>query len=92
MTTINDVDAEVEQLAAVTDDLVIRIIKLAPALLEAVSGRQYSGAQGIAGQLMMLARLAEQNMLVCAERKRASLIVADQVLEAIPEHDPRRRY
>jgi hypothetical protein len=89
---VNDVDAEVESIAASTDEIVIRILKLAPALLEAVSGRHYSGSQGIAGQIMMLARLAEQNMLVCAERKRASLVVAQSILDELPQHDPTRRY
>ena len=71
---------DIDAIALAAEDLSARIIKLSPILLQQIAKGDHEAAQRTAGQIHMLSRLIEQKVIVCLERWRAGLTVADASL------------
>jgi hypothetical protein len=78
--TLADLRRDIDSIALAAEDLSARIIKLSPILLQQIAKGEHEAAQRTAGQIHMLSRLIEQKILVCLERWRAGLTVADASL------------
>lgn len=78
--TLADLRRDIDMLALAAEDLSARIIKLAPVLLQQIAKGEHDAAQQTAGQIHMLSRLIEQKVIICLERWRTGLTVADALL------------
>lgn len=78
--TLADLRRDIDLLALAAEDLSTRIIKLSPILLQQIAKGEHEAAQRTAGQIHMLSRLIEQKIIICLERWRTGLTVADASL------------
>jgi hypothetical protein len=75
-----DLRRDIDSIALAAEDLSARIIKLSPILLQQIAKGEHEAAQRTAGQIHMLSRLIEQKVIICLERWRTGLTVADASL------------
>ena len=80
---------DIDAIAFAAEDLSMRIVRLAPILLQQIAKGDHDAAQRTAGQIHMLSRLIEQKIIVCLERWRTGLSIADASL--IQTRRPRYR-
>ncbi len=81
---VRSVDAEAAAITEASRETAMRIVRLTPVLLDRLSIGEHRAAQEVAGQIMMLARQVEAQLLAAQERKRGALAMADAVLQALP--------
>lgn len=68
---------DIDAISFAAEDLSTRIIKLSPILLQQIAKGEHEAAQRTAGQIHMLSRLIEQKIMICLERWRTGLTIAD---------------
>jgi hypothetical protein len=87
---LNDLNKDVDAICSAAEDMSIRIIKLSPILLKQISSKDYLSAKVTAGQIHMLSRLVEQKIIICLEKWRAGLTIANSSLIESKKPDYRR--
>ena len=89
--TLADLRRDIDSIALAAEDLSARIIKLSPILLRQIAKGEHEAAQQTAGQIHMLSRLIEQKVIICLERWRTGLTVADASLIEVRKPNYARR-
>lgn len=77
MDALANLRRDIDTIALAAEDLSKRVIKLSAVLLQQIAKGEHEAAQHTAGQIHMMSRLIEQKMLVCIERWRIGLVIAD---------------